>query len=256
MAITGLPFVTYRQLGRAGRLGNQFFQIAATIGCAVANNMRYVFPPWRWAKYFRRQLPTATIPPGLPETRKGRDVVGYIPLVVEGNTTLRGWFHSEQYFKHCEKLVRSHFVPIQSLINKLQRRLPPSQETVGIHVRRGDKMGIPGWIDYLKTDYYQRGMEFFPDHTFIVASEDIAACKRFFKGANIRFLEGGNCLEDLLTLSLCDHQIIAASTFSWWSAWLNTNPEKVIITPYPWHRKYPEIKDLLPEEWLRVGFDS
>ena len=59
-------------------------------------------------------------------------------------------------------------------------------------------------------------------------------------------------VDDLYDLILCDHNIISNSTFSWWAAWLNKNPEKVIFGPKRWFGegyKHFDTKDVLPSSW-------
>lgn len=53
-------------------------------------------------------------------------------------------------------------------------------------------------------------------------------------------------------MSLCKHHVIANSSFSWWGAWLNANPEKTVIAPKNWFRNGNNDSDLIPDEWIRI----
>jgi hypothetical protein len=83
---------------------------------------------------------------------------------------------------------------------------------------------------------------------FIVCSDDMAWCKDNFKGANFVFIEGEMDIIDLLIMSKCKNQIIANSSFSWWSAWLNTNKSKKVIAPAQWFG--PGINDSWQDIYL------
>lgn len=56
----------------------------------------------------------------------------------------------------------------------------------------------------------------------------------------------------MLLMSLCNHNILANSTFSWWGAYLNTDPEKVVIYPSKWINTHHDLNDLFPSDWLKV----
>jgi hypothetical protein len=56
----------------------------------------------------------------------------------------------------------------------------------------------------------------------------------------------------MLLMSMCHHQIIANSSFSWWGAWLNPDPNKIVIAPRKWFADAPDTADLIPENWIRL----
>ena len=68
------------------------------------------------------------------------------------------------------------------------------------------------------------------------------------------FVEGHSEVEDLWLMSLCKHNIIANSSFSWWGAWLNNNPNKKVIAPKKWFGDHVNLNtsDLLPESWIKI----
>lgn len=110
-----------------------------------------------------------------------------------------------------------------------------SEPYVAIHIRRGDYIDNPFYIDLTKTDYYQRAIEMFPDSKFLVFSDDPLFAKEFF-GEEDKFIfaEKGDEVDDLNLMASCSEGIIMAnSSFSWWGAFLG-NPNKKVIYPKNW----------------------
>jgi hypothetical protein len=91
---------------------------------------------------------------------------------------------------------------------------------------------------------------------YVIFSDDIDWCKSVFGiSEEIYYIEGEEDYIDLYLMSMCTHNIIANSTFSWWAAWLNKNPDKVVVAPKTWFG--PAIQDkptdnIIPLEWIRI----
>jgi hypothetical protein len=66
------------------------------------------------------------------------------------------------------------------------------------------------------------------------------------------FIEGNNQFEDLCLMSLCHHNIISNSSYSWWGAYLNQNPNKKIIAPKNWFTDQKPLNDLYPKNWIVI----
>ena len=153
------PFVTCRWLGRSGRLGNQLFQVAATIGTARKNGLDFVFPPWHYAGYFQRVIPQSA---DIPEAEVyAEPSFAYRDIRVCRPTDLAGCFQSERYFKHCEDEIRGYFAPRVEVLAALHERFGEllSQPTCSVHVRRGDYVHYPQYVDLAATDYYEKAIE-------------------------------------------------------------------------------------------------
>jgi hypothetical protein len=125
-------------------------------------------------------------------------------------------------------------------------------DQVAIHVRRGDYVDNPFYVDLFKDGYYERAMAEFPDEEFVVFSDDIEWCKKqpIFQGRKISFSEGNDEITDLNLMAGCKGIIMANSSFSWWGAYLGFHPKKV-IAPIEWHPDGIERTKLL-KEWKRV----
>lgn len=131
---------------------------------------------------------------------------------------------------------------------------------VGVHVRRaGNPLNPaepkysenPFYVDLGKTDYYERAMAMFPGKKFLVFSDDPAWCKERFKGDNIQVMEGGTELEDFNQLASCSDVIMANSSFSWWAAYLCSNPSKKIVYPKDWYADGVK-RTTCPPEWIPI----
>ncbi len=127
------------------------------------------------------------------------------------------------------------------------------KDFVSIHVRRGDYLTYSHVFVELLMDYYNRAMDYFGrDKTFMIFSDDIGWCKHHFKEGNFVFDAGSPEILSFREMSMCEHHILANSSFSWWAAWLNPNPDKVILAPSKWVHLEDKIDDRLPAEWKRI----
>jgi hypothetical protein len=134
---------------------------------------------------------------------------------------------------------------------------------VSLHVRRGDYLQNPVTfaIHGIATlDYYQAAMQTIADSVvqpyFFIFSDDMewvkANLKITFPRHYIEHNQGMESYNDMRLMSLCQHHIIANSSFSWWGAWLNPSAEKTVIAPGKWFADNKNIEDLLPAEWIKL----
>jgi len=191
------------------------------------------------------------------------------PAVLEerGNLLLFGRWQSEKYFEEIAEEVRITFQFRESLTGEakeLGKRIR-SANSVSLHVRRGDFAAFKNVAQLMgKTNlpYYQRAATYIGERVknpeFFIFSDDIAWCKENLKlSYPATYMPpsatGSKAAFDLELMSLCKHNIIANSTFSWWGAWLNRNPEKIIVTPRIWYADGRGSEpDLLPERWIKI----
>ncbi len=229
--------ITFSQLGTLpwGRLGNQLFSIAATIGIAHRNNQPFVLPAWPYSPYFAHQLPTGQLSNAHVYTQP---TFAYQPVdLPTGDWDLRGSFQSERFFSDAIDQVRHYFTPAPDLLADLQTRYGPllTQQPVSLHIRRGDYVRQRAAFPPQPLAYYQTAIDKFPPNTcFLVFSDDLPWCRRQFMGDRFTFIEDGSDISDLFLMSLCRHHILSNSSFSWWGAWLNPSPDKVVYCPAYW----------------------
>lgn len=139
-----------------------------------------------------------------------------------------------------------------------------SSNAIAIHLRRGDYASNPKAARHhgvLPVDYYRRAADLLAsrvaDPVFYIFSDDLAYARSQLADAlpgPAHVVETGSphAWSDLDLMSHCRHNIIANSTYSWWSAWLNKNPDKLVVCPAPWYADQSPTGDLIPAAWLQV----
>jgi Glycosyl transferase family 11 len=190
---------------------------------------------------------------------------------------LSGYWQSEKYFAAHRDEFLKRYVPRHPMDLKNQEYLEQIQKTnsVGLHVRRGDYIGqqYNQFYGGLQEDYYRKAVSLVKEKidspTFFVFSDDLGWCRKNLDLDLAVFVEGNsgvNAFKDLGLMAACQHNVIANSTFSWWGAWLNQNPDKFVVGPRQWFKKsynekrepvypcrYYNTKDLLPGDWTTIG---
>ena len=171
---------------------------------------------------------------------------------------LEGYWQNEKYFNKHRSTILKAFTPKREFtdITKSYCDQIINSESVSVHIRRGDYLKHDD-IGVLPLSYYKKAIEYFFSKNkgsyFYIFSNDIDWCKDSFKDFNnIIFIDNTESeIADLWLMSKCKNNIIANSSFSWWSAWLNTNPDKVVISPKQWMKVNPKNHKWAPEEWLQ-----
>ena len=181
------------------------------------------------------------------------------------NVYLEGYWQNEDYFKHANKVIREEFQFKYSPTgkNKELTELILSKNAISVHVRRGDyahNQVINSVHGLLTPTYYEHAASYIQGNIFdphyFVFSDDIEWAKSNVQlGNNATYINhnsGKNSFEDLRLMSLCKHNIIANSSFSWWGAWLNTNPEKIVIAPEKWFSNPSISTEIIPSNWIKL----
>ncbi|MBA3603258.1 MAG: alpha-1,2-fucosyltransferase, partial [Parachlamydiaceae bacterium] len=186
----------------------------------------------------------------------------YTPIPYHPNMLLEGWFQSEKYFLNNKQAIMDLFAPKTEILDYLNEKysdIIAHPNTVSIHLRSYIKEN-PIYVEVYPTygrEYVEKAIQLFDaDAQFIVFSDQIEWAKEELSGLanNMRFIEGEKYFHDFYLMSMCKHNIICNSTFSWWAAYLNRNPNKVITVPSEWFApKYNHnSQDLIPQEWVIV----
>ena len=180
------------------------------------------------------------------------------------NVFLKGLWQSEKYFDKYKNDIRRIFKFNDQIIKSFKDVVEKmgQQDSIALHIRRGDYLAKVSLqvLGLMPIEYYKKAIELLSskvsDPVFHIFSDDIGWAKGNLKIDNAVFVSGSitkHHIEDLYLISRCKHHIIANSSFSWWGAWLNNNPEKIVITPKKWFNKGPkDTQDLIPDEWIKI----
>lgn len=187
-------------------------------------------------------------------------------LRISSSAYLIGYWQTERYFKAIEHIIRQAFTnktesdrANQEMAEHIQR-----VESVSIHIRRGDYVTNPtthAWHGIVPLDYYHVAADRIAGqvgspHLFVFSDDPQWACDNLHLGYPMSVVAHNGPeqdYEDLRLMSLCQHHIIANSSFSWWGAWLCANPHKIVYAPARWVTD-PRIdtREATPAEWQRL----
>jgi Glycosyl transferase family 11 len=177
-----------------------------------------------------------------------------------------GYWQNEKYFMDAQDVLRKEFTlknPLTGKNKEIAERISRSN-SVSIHIRRGDYATDPTTRDFhgiCRPDYYTACLDYFArrikqPHFFVFSDEPEWVREKFkisFPCTVIDHNTPERCHEDLRLMALCRHHIIANSSFSWWGAWLDSRPDKVVLGPQRWlNVDSLDTSDLLPREWIRI----
>ncbi len=179
---------------------------------------------------------------------------------------LNGYWQSEKYFADVADEVRAQFTLKFKLSDDARKLLAEVDGTnsVSLHVRRGDYVSdstVNRAHGVCSIEYYTAAAEMIAlklnSPSFFVFSDDPVWSQQHLRlrwPTTFVASDGtGSAHTDMRLMSSCKHHIIANSSFSWWGAWLNRNPEKIVIAPARWFKEFEaDTRDLLPDSWIRI----
>lgn len=183
-----------------------------------------------------------------------------LPLDSHKTIILKGFWQNNAYFADYENLIRGKFTfqPNKNENFIKYSQLIEQSNSVSIHIRRGDflKKVFSDFYVIKDINYYKNSMAFIESRIdkphYFVFSDDLDWCKSQLGENNITYVEGNsgcNAYLDMQLMSLCKHNIIANSTFSWWGAWLNRNKSKIVCAPQLWTNTGILSESFSPRNW-------
>ncbi len=283
--------IMFSQLGKKGNLGNQLFQIASTMGIAADNNLRVILPKeilnYPISELFdlarlndvqfedvaihgKKSIPIPETDPNwtkfqLPQQNKLYDLDGY--------------FQNPLYFTLIESKLYNAFTFKNNIRDLVFKAFPILKEpnTIGIHVRRGDYKTATNKLIYSECDinYFKNSLSIIKKKLqknatpIIVCSDDITWCKENLQkltddsSSIVYSIYEKDPVSDFVLLTLCKHQIMSNSSFSWWAAWIKCNQQKdsIIVAPEPWYNPagqmaFNNTSQIYYGGWIRLNLVS
>jgi hypothetical protein len=272
----------------SGGLGNQMFQYAVGRALALRRGSELELDvgwlqPASFVSRFTYELGIFHVDVGLTNAYRHRrrerlrEVLGLAPpayvykpltfdqksLELPGYVRLVGYWQNEKYFADCADVIRSDFEfrdPLDASDSVIAAQIETST-AVAVHVRRGDNVSNPASTRFhgvLPLEYYRSASERIRSSVselhFFVFSDDPEWCHANLElGGPTTFVDHNqdNAADDLRLMTLCQHHIIANSTYSWWGAWLSRGEDKIVIAP----KKFvaADVRhDVVPEHWVTL----
>jgi hypothetical protein len=237
-------------------MGNFLFQAATAMAYAWKHGLDYSLPNTTsdginnpiYLQHlvnpkFNKHLRTVVV----KEQGHGHQELPFNPEWRAGNIQLDGYWQSEKYFvAYRDQIIKAFGYPWQHV-----------KGWVSFHVRRGDYLTLTRKHPPVTMEWMERAMNLFPGYHFRFFSDDLVWCQSAFgHRKDCAFSNSKGIVQDLVQMSWCEHHICSASTFSWWGAWLNQNPNKRVIMPNWWFTpgyQGLDTKDIVPASWERLG---
>lgn len=276
-----MSYITFKTIGESGNLGSQLQQYASLYSIAKENGKQIVFPEsslnrghgFKFAELV--EIPITIKPDSFfsefvdvcPDDKQIVDKRMFT-LDPNLNANIVNRFDLFHYWfpKHEMDILSWNWNSTHhDAAKKLYQQIPANgRETVAIHVRRGDYL-LPQHDHFCKLDidYYQHALapyfENIDRYHFVVFSNEIQWCKDFLIEENelVTFIEPSSDYVDLILMSLCNHNIIANSSYSWWAAFKNQNKAKQVTCPENYLKSYSPWshinKNYYPQTWRALN---
>jgi hypothetical protein len=229
--------------------------INKSFGCLLSNN------------FFRKVLSKKPFNAFLTKKFIVEQSFQYSPIKHCDMAFIQGYWQSEKYFENNKLTILSDFCFQDSddPFNYIMEKEIKSTNSVSVHIRRGDyltNLKAKSIHGHCSLNYYLDAIAFLQskigDFRMFIFSDDPDWASdnlgsRFSNVTIVRHNSGEKSYNDMKLMSLCDHHIIANSTFSWWGAWLNPSSEKIVVAPKNWFvTDKISSEDLIPSSWILI----
>lgn len=267
-------------VGNHSRIGNLLFLMSTCFALSKKYDTEFIFPLMNqyyesWGECYKNTI-FRNIPCGNSKSdiiyndSLDYDCYSYKEIKTDftKNIELNGYFMSYKYFDEYSENIKELFyidnISFDYISKKYSELL--NSKSVSVHIRRGDfkkkKINENHILFRLDSQYYVNSMKYINEkienpiyYFFMENNDDKHWIKKYIlsKIENIqyKFINNEKDYIDIYMMSLCKHNIIANSTFSWWGAYLNNNTDKIIIRPNNWLPKQHD-NDHFPTSWIPI----
>lgn len=249
-----------------GGLGNLLFQIATTYALAKRHGLEVYFDLEQQVSSVTKHFDSldvyktnifSRLPLGPKQKHRNRykePFFHYKEIPPKKDLFLHGYFQSYRYFDDQKEHILKLFESSHEFSLRIKKKYGEilDKDTVSLHIRRGDYLKFQQIHPVQEIDYYKKGLrQLNSKGSVLIFSDDIQWCKKHFS-KSYYFIEGQSDVADLYLMALCPYNIICNSSFSWWAAYLNKNPNKKVIAPKHWFGPSVKhnIKDLYCKDWI------
>lgn len=185
---------------------------------------------------------------------------------LSGNVLIDGYWQSEKYFSEIREIILAE-CSVKTEADGLDKKYAGEMtacNSISMHIRRADYVTDSGTSQIhgaCSLEYYHRAVKFISekisDPVFFIFSDDHQWVKDNIRlDYPVKYVDhnlADKNFEDLRLMNTCKHNIIANSSFSWWGAWMNTNPEKIVVSPVKWFNQLDvNTEDIYPQSWVKL----
>jgi hypothetical protein len=252
-----------------GGLGNQMFQISKALSEGFDNNIDVVFrlssfvpmngnQPTKYLNNIFKNTKFNNISETLERVVEPSWSYSEMNLLYYKSIEFYGYFQSGKNFKNNKEKIIELFLPNDEFVNKIKNTYPKifDKDSVSIHVRRGDYLDISEILPVIDKTYIDEALNQIGGYSHIfIFSNDKEWCKENLNYDNSTVVEGLEDYEELWSISLCNHNIMSNSSFSWWGSYLNLNKNKKVIVPSVWFGPKGEknYQDIYEDGWIKIN---
>ena len=263
-----------------GGLGNQLFQVFTAIAYSMRNQIQLILPrnkldiqkrPSYWTNFLRHLTPLLTndSPSHFITLSEKSHEYTEIPYI-DQNFTLFGYFQSYKYFEKEFDFI-CKVIHLEEEKNAVREKVDYDiSECISLHFRIGDYKNIQNAHPLMPLTYYDRAIHniiaetgkdewkvlyFYEQQDVNDVEPAIQSLKNKYPKMEFVSVDHGLVdYEQMLLMSMCSHNIIANSSFSWWGAYFNANKEKTVCYPSLWFGPALEnsVKDMFPPDWDKI----